>query len=133
MQNLLPEHIINKIILYNSHPIADLLKKSDKFKLRKCWAEHKHGCPFDRGSADAYYRRRYNPHYIIDRVLDEKTNRYYDVRIERDEMTEDEINEYYLGFVNEDDRKFMTEHEYYLSERGLFDGYEIDFEGVYDY
>ena len=43
-----------------------------------------------------------------------------------------EINEYYLGFVNQDDRKFMTEHEYYLSERGLFDGYEIDFEGLYD-
>ena len=129
MQNLLPEHIINKIILYNSHPIADLLKKSDKFKLRKCWAEHKHGCPFDRGSADAYYRRRYNPHYIIH---DKINNTRISKRIERDEMTEDEIHEYYLGFVNQDDRKFMTEHEYYLSERGLFDGYEIDFEGLCD-
>lgn len=50
---------------------------------------------------------------------------------EEEYMTEYEIHEYHLGFVNEDDRKLMTEHEYYLSEMGLFEGYEIDFEGVY--
>ena len=29
---MLPEHIVNKIILYNSHPVADLFKKSKTYQ-----------------------------------------------------------------------------------------------------
>ena len=127
--NILPESIINKVCLYNSHPIADLLNKSDKFKLIKCKAEHKHGCPFDRGGADAYYRRRFKPHYMIH---EKNNNIRKTTRIETEDMTEDEIHEYYLGFVNMEDRKFMIEDEYHLSGMGLFKGYEIDFDGLYE-
>ena len=127
--NNLPESIINKVCLCNSHPIADLLNTFNKFKLIKCKAEHKHGCPFDGGGVDAYYRRICKPHYLIH---EQNHNIRKTTRIETEDMTEAEIHEYHLGFVNEEDRKFMTEEEYHLSEMGLFEGYKIDFEGVYE-
>jgi hypothetical protein len=58
----------------------------------------RHGGPYDRGSADAYYRRGANPHYYVgatglsDRVTD---------------LTDEEKKEYYAGYasVNENDCK----------------------------
>ena len=35
MTSMIPESIIQKIMLYNSHPVADLLTVSEKFKKRK--------------------------------------------------------------------------------------------------
>ena len=63
MESYLPTEIIRKIMMYNSHPLADLLKNSPAFNLRKYKTERTHGCPFDRGGADAYYYREPNPHY----------------------------------------------------------------------
>ena len=35
MTSMIPESIIQKILLYNSHPIADLVKDSLKFKVQR--------------------------------------------------------------------------------------------------
>jgi hypothetical protein len=58
----------------------------------------RHGSPQDRGSADAYYGRPYNPHYYVGDSMQSE-------RIEKDKMTADEIEAYRYGYDNEDDRK----------------------------
>lgn len=58
----------------------------------------KHGSPQDRGSADAYYGRRFDPHYY-------PRGSYKGTRIEMHEMTLEQIEEYRHGYLNEDDRK----------------------------
>lgn len=58
----------------------------------------KHGSPQDRGSADRYYGRPYDPHW-----WPEGTGR--GMRVEMSEMTEDEIEAYTYGYDNEEDRK----------------------------
>lgn len=58
----------------------------------------RHGSPQDRGSADAYYQRPYDPHYYVgDSITSE--------RVEKDNMTVGEIEAYKYGYDNEDDRK----------------------------
>ena len=58
-----------------------------------------HGSPEDRGSADAYYGRPFNPHYY------RGANRDNRERVGRADMTDEEIAEYTRGYDNEDDRK----------------------------
>jgi len=57
-------------------------------------SEVKHGSPEDRGSADRYYYRRYNPHWFCK-----------DERIPKEDMTEEEIAQYKRGWDEEDERK----------------------------
>ena len=61
--NNLPNHVLDKIILFCSHPVADLVKSSRVFQYNKFYLESTHGCPFDRRCSDAYYYRDPNPHY----------------------------------------------------------------------
>jgi len=57
---------------------------------------NRHGGPFDRGSADSYYRRGRNPHYF-------KGATYSSEMVLKAEMTEQEIAEYHAGFdMNEE-------------------------------
>lgn len=58
----------------------------------------KHGSPQDRGSADAYYGRPYDPHWWPEGT-------YFGIRVERVDMTVDQLEEYEYGFMNQDDRK----------------------------
>ena len=58
----------------------------------------KHGSPMDRGSADAYYGRPYEPHWYPEGTGHGK-------RITEAEMTPDEIEAYRYGYMNEEDRK----------------------------
>lgn len=51
-------------------------------------------CPYDRGSADAYYHREAEPHYY--------SNGW---RIPASEMTEYQIASYHRGYAEEYDRK----------------------------
>ena len=51
----------------------------------------RHGGPWDRGSADSYYRRGFDPHYYTG-------NSYSTDRIEASLMTEEEIAEYKTGY-----------------------------------
>ena len=60
----LPEHLFDKVMLYNSHPAADLVKQSLVFRFYGFENEYGgiHGSAFDRGRADAYYERDLDPH-----------------------------------------------------------------------
>lgn len=58
----------------------------------------KHGSPQDRGSADRYYGRMYDPHW-----WPEGTG--HGIRVEQADMTPEQIAEYEYGWDNEDDRK----------------------------
>lgn len=57
-----------------------------------------HGGPQDRGSADAYYHRGYDPHWYPSGTG--KGN-----RIEVTRMTHAQIEEYKYGYENETERK----------------------------
>jgi hypothetical protein len=58
----------------------------------------KHGSPMDRGSADKYYGRRFDPHWYP-----EGTGK--GSRIELQDMTVEEIVAYTKGYNEEEDRK----------------------------
>lgn len=58
--------------------------------------DDRHGGPYDRGSADAYYRRPFNPHYY-------KGNTHSTDRVERDDMTPEEIEAYTAGYQFQQD------------------------------
>lgn len=54
--------------------------------------DQRHGGPFDRGAADSYYGRGYNPHcYEGDTAMSP--------RIERDSMTKEDIQAYTAGYL----------------------------------
>lgn len=58
----------------------------------------RHGSPFDRGSADAYYWRAFDPHYY-------KGASYQSDRVELKDMTADEITAYTVGYRDTTERK----------------------------
>ena len=51
----------------------------------------RHGGPHDRGNADYYYNRPYNPHYF-------RGSTYSSPRVGESDMTEEEIQEYANGW-----------------------------------
>lgn len=58
--------------------------------------DNRHGGAFDRGSADSYYGRDWNPHYF-------KGDTYQSEKIELSGMTPAEIADYTAGYnYNED-------------------------------
>ena len=58
----------------------------------------RHGGPLDRGSADRYYGRPFDPHYWPEGT-------YKGKRVEEADMTVDQIEEYTYAYNNEEDRK----------------------------
>ena len=58
----------------------------------------KNGSPLDRGSADRYYDRPYNPHYW-------PMGTYKGIRIDAEQMDPIQIAEYTYGYENETNRK----------------------------
>ena len=54
---------------------------------------HEHGSPYDRGSADSWYRRQAQAHYMINGA-----------RIEKVDMTAEQIAEYEAGFLDNEKR-----------------------------
>lgn len=53
--------------------------------------DHRHGGPFDRGSADAYYGRPFKPHYYTGRTCQSDV-------VHRDNMTLEERAAYKAGY-----------------------------------
>jgi hypothetical protein len=53
--------------------------------------DERHGGPYDRGSADSYYRRGFNPHYFVGAT-------YSSEKVEREQMTPEEIEAYSAGY-----------------------------------
>jgi len=60
--------------------------------------DYRHGGPYDRGSADSYYRRQFNPHYYVGAT-------YSSELVEKDRMTDEEIAAYTAGYDENDDFK----------------------------
>lgn len=57
--------------------------------------DERHGGPYDRGTADSYYGRDYNPHYFVG-------DTYNSPKIELAQMTAAEIVAYTAGYtINE--------------------------------
>jgi hypothetical protein len=54
----------------------------------------RHGSPFDRGDADKYYGRPYDPHYYIG-------DTYNSPRVDKLQMTLAQIKQYSDGFKGE--------------------------------
>lgn len=62
--------------------------------------DQRHGGPYDRGSADSYYRRGFNPHYFVG-------DTYQSDAVMIDDMTPEEIAAYKAGYdENERDGSF---------------------------
>ena len=60
----------------------------------------RHGGPYDRGSADSYYGRSFNPHYF-------QGDTYSTPKVKMEDMTAEEIVAYTAGYNdNEADRNF---------------------------
>jgi len=59
---------------------------------------NRHGSPYDRGSADRYYRREWQPHYF-------KGNTYRSEKVDRVDMTQEEIDQYTRGYEEQEDFK----------------------------
>ena len=55
--------------------------------------DERHGGPYDRGTADSYYGRDYNPHYFVG-------DTYNSPKIELVQMTAAEIVAYTAGYTN---------------------------------
>ena len=55
--------------------------------------DERHGGPYDRGTADSYYMREFNPHYYVG-------DTYKSPKIEMAQMTAAEIVAYTAGYTN---------------------------------
>ena len=53
--------------------------------------DQRHGSPFDRGSADSYYRRQRKPHYFIGAT-------YQSPEVLESAMTQEELEAYHAGY-----------------------------------
>ena len=94
----IPQGIVNKIMLYNSHPIADIVRNAYEFKYKFLRLEDRtHGSPFDRGCADAYYHREPSPHDWT------HGNGRNGGRVET--LTEEQEEEYWIGYEFYPERK----------------------------
>lgn len=60
--------------------------------------DQRHGGPYDRGSADAYYHRPFDPHYY-------RGDTYTSERVELKDMTAAEITAYTAGYNQTTERK----------------------------
>lgn len=58
--------------------------------------DQRHGGPYDRGSSDAYYRRRYNPHFY-------KMDPHSSERVDEAAMTVEEREAYDAGYYDQKD------------------------------
>ena len=106
----LPEHLFDKVMLYNSHPAADLVKQSLVFRYYGFENEygHIHGSAFDRGRADAYYERDLDPHgWTNGSGLD---------GVSVDDLTTREIEAYVLGYYGTRIRRWRRDEEGTLRE-----------------
>ena len=53
--------------------------------------DERHGGPYDRGRADSWYRRGYEPHYYVG-------DTYSSPKVELKDMTAEEITAYSVGY-----------------------------------
>lgn len=66
--------------------------------------DQRHGGPYDRGSADSYYNRPFNPHFYVGATMQSP-------RIELACMTAEEITAYTAGY--RDNEQFGDKKQWY--------------------
>lgn len=69
--------------------LIDCTVKTQEFEGQ--FYDRRHGGPFDRGSADSYYNRGYNPHFFVEGTY---TSRRFDIQ----DMTALQIDAYTAGY-----------------------------------
>lgn len=62
----------------------------------------RHGGAYDRGGADAYYERPFDPHYFVDGT-------HSSPRVAVAEMTPDEILQYTVGYLENHSNEWSEE------------------------
>jgi len=62
----------------------------------------RHGGAYDRGAADSYYRRGYQPHFFIG-------DSYNSDMIEEKDMSAEEVAEYSAGYYDNEEAGFYKE------------------------
>lgn len=88
--NSLPIDLFNKIMLFNSHPLADIVKDSLEFKYRFLLSDKpSNESPFCRGMFNGHFKRKEKPH-----KLDMDGDRVYT-------LTKEEEYEYWIGYDHE--------------------------------
>jgi hypothetical protein len=96
MENL-PQNVINKIMFYLSHPVADLIKNETIFKFMalRCNEEKRNNgyCPFMRGYTDT---RHTNAGVDPRKCTVDKYGRIEIIT----ELTEQERDEYFIGYIH---------------------------------
>lgn len=75
----------------------DLVDQIDKDMFRG------HGSPYDRGSADSYYRRRPKPHWF-------PNGTYNDPEIKESDMSPFEVAEYWRGYNDNEEAGDFKEY-----------------------
>lgn len=63
---------------------------------RSAYYSQRHGGPYDRGTADSFYGRGYNPHYFVG-------DSYSSTRLELVDMSASEIAAYTAGYRNNEE------------------------------
>ena len=66
---------------------------SEAVATKSAYYDQRHGGPYDRGMADSWYSREYNPHYFVG-------DSYSSPRIELAQMTPAEIVAYTAGYTD---------------------------------
>jgi len=64
--------------------------------------DRRHGGPYDRGAADSYYRRGYQPHFFTG-------GSYNSDMIEEKNMSAEEVAEYSAGYYDNEEAGFYKE------------------------
>ena len=106
----LPDHLFAKVMLFHSHPAADMVKQSLVFRYYGFKNEYGgiHGSPFDKGESDAYYDRDLDPHrWTNGSGLDGGT--VYN-------LTTRETDAYMLGYFGTSIRRWRCDEEGSLRE-----------------
>jgi len=62
---------------------------------RSAYYDQRHGGPYDRGQADSWYQRGFNPHYYVG-------DTYSSPKVEMAQMTAEEITAYTVGYRDQE-------------------------------
>ena len=103
-----PMEVAWNILKYMRHPVAEAVMDCEMYKLRKYSNDSVYGCPYDRGRADRFYDRDYEPHYWAN---GHGTN---GGRVDNN-LTDEQIEAYKLGFDNETERRWPSHFANYMN------------------
>ena len=115
----MPKNVINKLMFYTSHPVADIVRESSFFRALEFDNGKRiriHGSPFDRGDMDAYFGRGYEPHKMEALLGRMKPH---------DLESENEKKDYEAAYLHSYQRRFwIVQQEAYIKRNS---GYHVNY------